>query len=253
VSPARQAASVLCADIGIGLATGMTALGMTDDRMAATGILQHLGADAAGEGAFRLGMAVLSTQRDIAAGERLADRDEQCGRRTDKELAAMRLASPRRGHRGPGREHRRAGPFIFQLPATSRLRSAISNPLNTSEADAGDPLRPGNRSLYIPLNDHIGTPMLQAIRTRAGSIIVKVLFGLLIISFGFWGIYTRSDYFQGTRRKPSSLPSATTISVRTICSASCSRHWNGFALSSAARSTSSRSSNSASSTTCSRS
>jgi peptidyl-prolyl cis-trans isomerase D len=39
--------------------------------------------------------------------------------------------------------------------------------------------------------------MLQAIRTRAGSIIVKVLFGLLIISFGFWGIYTRSDYYQG--------------------------------------------------------
>ena len=39
--------------------------------------------------------------------------------------------------------------------------------------------------------------MMQAIRTRAGSIIVKVLFGLLILSFGFWGIYTRSDYFQG--------------------------------------------------------
>ena len=39
--------------------------------------------------------------------------------------------------------------------------------------------------------------MMQAIRTRAGSIVVKVLFGLLIISFGFWGIYTRSDYFQG--------------------------------------------------------
>jgi peptidyl-prolyl cis-trans isomerase D len=39
--------------------------------------------------------------------------------------------------------------------------------------------------------------MLQAIRTRAGSIIVKVLFALLIVSFGFWGIYTRSDYFQG--------------------------------------------------------
>lgn len=38
--------------------------------------------------------------------------------------------------------------------------------------------------------------MLQAIRTRAGSIIVKVLFGLLIISFGFWGIYTRSPYYQ---------------------------------------------------------
>jgi len=39
--------------------------------------------------------------------------------------------------------------------------------------------------------------MMQAIRTRAGSIIVKVLFGLLIVSFGFWGIYTRSDYYQG--------------------------------------------------------
>src|SRR6202049_401656 len=39
--------------------------------------------------------------------------------------------------------------------------------------------------------------MMQWIRGRAGSIIVKVLFGLLIISFGFWGIYTRSDYYQG--------------------------------------------------------
>ena len=38
--------------------------------------------------------------------------------------------------------------------------------------------------------------MLQAIRTRAGGIIVKVLFGLLIISFGFWGLYTRSPFFQ---------------------------------------------------------
>src|SRR5829696_395294 len=33
--------------------------------------------------------------------------------------------------------------------------------------------------------------MMQAIRGRAGSIIVKILFGLLIISFGFWGI---ADY-----------------------------------------------------------
>src|SRR5258708_13283235 len=38
--------------------------------------------------------------------------------------------------------------------------------------------------------------MLQAIRTRAGGIVVKTLFGLLIVSFGFWGLYTRSDYFQ---------------------------------------------------------
>ncbi len=39
--------------------------------------------------------------------------------------------------------------------------------------------------------------MMQWIRGRAGSIVVKVLFGLLILSFGFWGIYTRSDYYQG--------------------------------------------------------
>ena len=38
--------------------------------------------------------------------------------------------------------------------------------------------------------------MMQAIRGRAGSIIVKVLFGLLIISFGFWGIYTRSPFSE---------------------------------------------------------
>ena len=38
--------------------------------------------------------------------------------------------------------------------------------------------------------------MMQALRTRAGSIIAKVLFGLLIISFGFWGIYTRSPFYQ---------------------------------------------------------
>jgi peptidyl-prolyl cis-trans isomerase D len=34
--------------------------------------------------------------------------------------------------------------------------------------------------------------MMQWIRGRAGSIVVKILFGLLIVSFGFWGIYTRS-------------------------------------------------------------
>jgi peptidyl-prolyl cis-trans isomerase D len=38
--------------------------------------------------------------------------------------------------------------------------------------------------------------MLQFIRSRAGGIIVKVLFGLLILSFGFWGLYTRSPFFQ---------------------------------------------------------
>ncbi|HYZ41603.1 MAG TPA: SurA N-terminal domain-containing protein, partial [Stellaceae bacterium] len=30
--------------------------------------------------------------------------------------------------------------------------------------------------------------MLQAIRSRAGSFIIKLLFGLLILTFGIWGI-----------------------------------------------------------------
>jgi peptidyl-prolyl cis-trans isomerase D len=30
--------------------------------------------------------------------------------------------------------------------------------------------------------------MLQAIRSKAGSFIVKLLFGLLILTFGIWGI-----------------------------------------------------------------
>ena len=45
--------------------------------------------------------------------------------------------------------------------------------------------------------------MMQAIRTRAGSIIVKILFALLIISFGFWGIYTRSPDF--TEKSPGTV------------------------------------------------
>jgi peptidyl-prolyl cis-trans isomerase D len=44
--------------------------------------------------------------------------------------------------------------------------------------------------------------MMQAIRGRAGSIIVKVLFGLLIISFGFWGV---SDYFFRDQGRPDTV------------------------------------------------
>src|ERR1700722_2035795 len=36
--------------------------------------------------------------------------------------------------------------------------------------------------------------MMQALRSRAGNIIAKVLFGLLAVSFAFWGIYTRSPF-----------------------------------------------------------
>src|SRR5204862_6700418 len=82
-------------------------------------------------------------------------------------------------------------PFLFQLPATSRFRSAISAPRAAGgQAPANGCGVPG-ASLDIVLHDHTGTPMLQALRTKAGSIVAKILFGLLIISFVFWGLSTR--------------------------------------------------------------
>jgi peptidyl-prolyl cis-trans isomerase D len=44
--------------------------------------------------------------------------------------------------------------------------------------------------------------MMQAIRGKAGSIIVKVLFGLLILSFGLWGI---SDYLFRLQGSPETV------------------------------------------------
>src|SRR5260370_14561957 len=80
-------------------------------------------------------------------------------------------------------------PFIFQLPATSFVRTAM--------------LRPHGSVSIFCLQDHTGTragqptraartrppaSILQAIRSRAGSLVVKLLFGLLILTFGVWGI-----------------------------------------------------------------
>ena len=160
--------------------------------------------------------------------------------------------------------------FIFQLPATSRFRSGIY-PSAPAPRRARPRLRPRRRTVYVRTTsarshrDRRGSTdrrrrspatasvcdMMQAIRGKAGSIVVKILFGLLIISFGLWGI---SDYLfriRGTRRKPWSPRSATRRSRPTNCSARCSRRWSGCGRSSAAPSISSCSSSSASSTTCS--
>ena len=51
--------------------------------------------------------------------------------------------------------------------------------------------------------------MMQAIRGRAGSIVVKILFGLLIVSFGVLGHLYPVRLFQGTRPTRSSPRSAT--------------------------------------------
>jgi peptidyl-prolyl cis-trans isomerase D len=85
-------------------------------------------------------------------------------------------------------------------------------PSRSLEPGGGGRLRPRQALSIIFGHDHTGARtgqpaaawpvhgktvgMLQAIRTRAGGIVVKILFGLLILSFGFWGIYTRSSFFQ---------------------------------------------------------
>ncbi len=62
--------------------------------MAAAGVLQHLGADAAGEGALGLGVAILPAERDTAARERLAERRDQGRRRTHQQVAGVPLPRP---------------------------------------------------------------------------------------------------------------------------------------------------------------
>ena len=52
--------------------------------------------------------------------------------------------------------------------------------------------------------------MLQAIRSRAGSFIVKLLFGLLILTFGIWGI---GDIF---RNRPTSDTVIATVGDKSI-------------------------------------
>src|SRR5579862_4865563 len=96
-------------------------------------------------------------------------------------------------------------PFIFQFPATSFLRSVMfsrSAPIIpaitiTSGSGGGQSLRcRGKRAL-------IAMAMLQAIRSKAGSWVVKALFGILILTFGIWGI---GDIF---RNRPTDTTVAT--------------------------------------------
>ena len=54
--------------------------------------------------------------------------------------------------------------------------------------------------------------MMQAIRSKVGSIVIKVLFGMLIVSFALWGVYTKSDYDQG--RSPETV--VATVGERSI-------------------------------------
>jgi len=92
-------------------------------------------------------------------------------------------------------------PFIFQLPATSFFRCAID--LLPARRAARQILRPQRRLPIFGHYHHIGVrtvnpgrnagerrfpAMLQAIRSKAGSRVVKGLFVVLIATFGVWGI-----------------------------------------------------------------
>src|SRR6516225_833882 len=104
-----------------------------------------------------------------------------------------------RSRRRPRRSARQA-----RAPAPRRLRVTRSSSNCPRQVWSPSPCcDPAGRSLSSGHYDHTGfrtgqpsradrkwqaASMLQAIRSRAGSFIVKALFGLLILTFGVWGI-----------------------------------------------------------------
>ena len=67
-------------------------LGMPKDHVAAAEISQHFGAYVACVSAFWRGMTVLPPETDPASGENAADFRKERRRRTDEDLASLRLA-----------------------------------------------------------------------------------------------------------------------------------------------------------------
>ena len=234
----------------------MPPLGMADDRVAASGVLQHLGADAAGERARGGGWqswppsatplpasASPTAPSNVNGGQ--TSRSQRCG-------ALARSAISRASAQPVGAQHVHlpvAGdkPFSFRhlsiLPARrgagsrrgcDRARAYLSSfAAARSHRDSPRVNRPATPGPAT--SSHLA--MMQAIRGRAGSIVIKILFGLLILSFGAVGhLDTCSDY---PRHSPeTSLPrSATTQHPADEVQRNCSRPWSGCARSSAAAST----------------
>src|SRR5215469_3327852 len=81
----------LVANLGVGLPMAVPPLGMSKNHIAAAEISQHFGAYVAGVGAFWRGMAVLPSETDPASGENAADFGKERRRRTDEDLAPLRL------------------------------------------------------------------------------------------------------------------------------------------------------------------
>ena len=80
-------------------------------------------------------------------------------------------------------------PFIFQLPATSFVLIAIVATPLAGPYHLADTITPTFGRVNRPSRQKEAlASMLQAIRSRAGSYVVKILFALLILTFGIWGI-----------------------------------------------------------------
>src|SRR6476646_5534912 len=79
------------------------ALGMTDDDMAAAGVLQHLRTQIAGMRPARILVAILATEKYAGFRQRVGQAEEQSRRRADQEIARNRFASRSpRGDRAMG-------------------------------------------------------------------------------------------------------------------------------------------------------
>jgi peptidyl-prolyl cis-trans isomerase D len=143
-------------------------------------------------GTLRGGVAILPTEPDIASGENAAHGLEQGGRGADEEFAAD-LASGRSSSRDQRARQRRAlCAQAVHFPIARDKFGSLCH-VATPPADLYHPaitITPGfgrvNRS--EPTRKRRAASMLQAIRSKAGSFIVKALFGILILTFGIWGI-----------------------------------------------------------------
>ena len=190
--PRAPRAENLLAHRRIAFAVAVAALGVTENDMAATGVGQHLGADVTGISTLGCGMAILTAEGDAAAGERSGHRRQQARRRADEKLAAWTGVCGRDCALGEtARQCRAVRAQPVHLPiagdefcpnrhvATPWARLYLWSNI-TPVRWAGQPT--------APQTQRPSASMLQAIRSKAGSFIVKGLFGLLILTFGIWGI-----------------------------------------------------------------
>jgi hypothetical protein len=88
--PRAPGSAGLAVHLDIGLEMVLPALGMADDDGDRAGVGEHLGGKIAGEGAGRLGMAILRADRDRRALHQAGERRQQRRRRTHHQVGVRR-------------------------------------------------------------------------------------------------------------------------------------------------------------------